>query len=597
MRSDDQTTMEALDACFPCRPRPVPGELLQAYLHRVLRANGHDSLRSLHDGGRDSVGVRDFLQRMVGLSADELNRLTEPGSDISQAQGDVKILLTPHIRWCPQCVAQEPTLLGRWLYRTTVVCTRHGRFMRDECPHCHASQRASGFTDICCECGASICRPVSDDVPEPLLQLQIWLDEALVQGQQHPALFNLHYHQAAKLAHYLGILACSGHQGSLQESASSRRMPNDRVLMNEASDILTRWPGVFVTRLALAQAAPATNSLQRDFGNVYRVLYRSLKEVEFQFLRDTFEDYVNAHWSGMLSGRNKRLSEQTRRSHPRMTIKQAARLADATPAQLKRLRPRLQAHEIAFPSGRRLYTLTSSHLDQVKGVNLTQAADRLHLPQRRIRGLIAAGVIQPDISPVSTSASAWFISEERLRHLFFHPTGQKEGGVALHHVLRYGKLSDVEFIDLTKALLVQELDAVNQPCDDSTPLGLVELSREDLRRWRLRQRASKSRSVSVDEAATVLGIKQQVAYQLVHQGLLSSYQVSNRAEVRVRSVDLQDFQRTYVSLAELARSRKTSPKALLGKLPCEPVTGPTVDGTRQYFYRIADLMAAEITEK
>lgn len=169
--------------------------------------------------------------------------------------------------------------------------------------------------------------------------------------------------------------------------------------------------------------------------------------------------------------------------------------------------------------------------------------------------------------------------------------------MALHHVLRYWKLSEVEFIDLTKALLAQKLDVVNQPCDDSIPLGLVELSCEDLRRWRLGRRVNKSSSVSIDEAATVLGIKQQVAYQLVYQGLLPSSQMLNRAEVRVRSVDLQDFQRTYVSLAELARSRKTSPKALLGKLSCEPVTGPTVDGTRQYFYRIADLMAAEITEK
>jgi hypothetical protein len=174
-------------------------------------------------------------------------------------------------------------------------------------------------------------------------------------------------------------------------------------------------------------------------------------------------------------------------------------------------------------------------------VNLTQAADRLHLPQRRIRGLIAAGVIQPDISPVSTSASTWLISEERLRRLFFHSTGQKEGGVALHHVLRYGKLSEAEFIDLIKALLAQELDVVNKPCDDGIPLGLVELSREDLRSWRLGQRGNKSSSVSVGEAATALGIKQQVAYQLVHQGLLPSHQVLNRAEVRVRSVDLQDF--------------------------------------------------------
>lgn len=365
--------------------------------------------------------------------------------------------------------------------------------------------------------------------------------------------------------------------------------------MNAASGVLTRWPSAFVTMLALVQAVPATNSLQRDFGNLYRVLYRSLKEGEFQFLRDIFENYVNTHWTGMLNRRNKRFSEQTCRSHPRMTIKQAARLADATPAQLKRLRPRLQAHEIVFQSGRRLYTLESSHLDQIKGATLTQVADRLHLPKRRIRGLIAAGVIQPEISPVSTSAAAWFISEKQLRSLYFHPTGQKEGGVPLHHVLRYCRLSEIEFIELSKALLTQELDAVNLSCDDNIPLGLIELSREDLRRWRLQQRASKNGSVSVDDAATVLGIKQQVAYQLVHQGLLTSHQVPNRTEVRVRNVDLQDFQRTYVSLAELARRQKTSPKALLGKLLCEPVTGPTVDGTRQYFYRIADLMARRET--
>src|SRR5690606_42030944 len=99
---------------------------------------------------------------------------------------------------------------------------------------------------------------------------------------------------------------------------------------------------------------------------------------------------------------------------------------------------------------------------------------------------------------------------------------------ALHHVLRYWKLSEVEFIDLTKALLAQELDVVNQPCDDGIPLGLVELSREDLRRWRLGRRVNKSSSVSVDEAATVVGIKPQVAYQLVLQGLLPSHQVLGR---------------------------------------------------------------------
>ncbi|WP_083851186.1 helix-turn-helix domain-containing protein [Pusillimonas noertemannii] len=586
----DRLSRGRFDGCFLSRPRPAQGEFLDAYLHRALRANGHESLRGLIDGRTYSTDIkRLFLTRRLRLSNDELQRLTEPGGFISRTQGDRKLFLTSHIRWCPQCVADNPILLSRWLYRTTVVCTQHRAFMRDECPHCHAPQKIQRFSSKCCSCGSSVSKPVADDVPEPLVQLQARLDEALTVGQTHRLLFNLQYHQAAKLMHYLGVVACSARQGSLRENVSSRRVLNDRVLMSAASGVVTHWPHSFTTLLALKQAVPATNSVRNDFGSLYAVLYRTLKGVEYQFLREAFESYVNSHWAGVLTRRNRFFSEQTRRSHPRTTINKAARLFNTPPALLKRLSTELKGSEIVFKSGRRLRTIESAQLNTIRGVTLTQAVGILHLPERRIRMLIESGLLQPEVSPTAFSSAAWFISEERLQALFVHPTGQtSEGGVSLYRLCRYGRISEAEFVELARALISQGLDIVNAS-NDPIPLGLAEIRHVDLRRWLLTLRAHKGRSLSVDEAAKALGIKQQVAYQLVHSGLLQSYRGSERTELRVRYVDLEAFQRQYISLAQLARNKKTSPKALLRKILCSPVTGPDIDGGRQYFYRRVDL--------
>jgi hypothetical protein len=86
-----------------------------------------------------------------------------------------------------------------------------------------------------------------------------------------------------------------------------------------------------------------------------------------------------------------------------------------------------------------------------------------------------------------------------------------------------------------------------------------------------------------------LGGKQQVAYALVHSGLIN-------ADLRQRPIQigreaLESFQREYVSLAELAGTRRTSSRRMLLELEAVPVCGPGVDGCRQYFFRRLDAAA------
>jgi len=92
----------------------------------------------------------------------------------------------------------------------------------------------------------------------------------------------------------------------------------------------------------------------------------------------------------------------------------------------------------------------------------------------------------------------------------------------------------------------------------------------------------------MDEAAKRLCLKQQVVYDLVRQGLLTTIQ-DDLPGRRVTQVSLEDFQANYVSLVEYARSLNRAPRWLLQTLSVRPVTGLMIDGSRQYFFRWSDL--------
>ena len=104
----------------------------------------------------------------------------------------------------------------------------------------------------------------------------------------------------------------------------------------------------------------------------------------------------------------------------------------------------------------------------------------------------------------------------------------------------------------------------------------------------MEKRCESGVSLSVDEAAQWLGVKQQVAYDLVKQGLLATTKDELPGR-RVPQASLEDFKATYISLAEYAGSLNRAPRWLLQTLSVRPVTGPTIDGSRQYFFRRSDL--------
>jgi len=116
--------------------------------------------------------------------------------------------------------------------------------------------------------------------------------------------------------------------------------------------------------------------------------------------------------------------------------------------------------------------------------------------------------------------------------------------------------------------------------------------RKYLHDWVEALRKSTTDWVSVTTAAKLLGMKEEVVYRLVATNLLIAIVAQRKGGIsykRISLSSLEHFREQYVSLAALAKHKKTSAKAMLRLIGARPVTGPNVDGARQYFYRRADI--------
>jgi hypothetical protein len=214
-----------------------------------------------------------------------------------------------------------------------------------------------------------------------------------------------------------------------------------------------------------------------------------------------------------------------------------------------------------------------------------------------MRELLTAGSLTPVIRVGEGLAGTWLLSKTQLEaiakdcstHALPRHVIRDDAVVSLRTVLKTWRLSPGEFPALLQAAQLGEIRCSARETDDFR-VGSLSLDRMSLRHWHMEWRSQNNLYVSVDAAARLLGIKQQVAYHLVKRKALGSEILNQNSNIRrIPSAAIDNFRRTYVSLAQLARARGSSPKAVLDSLIVRPVIGPTIDGCRQYFFLRADL--------
>lgn len=144
---------------WPLHVTPQPGELLSSWLHRMALANGVPPRYFGRVLGLNGAGWSERLDRTLpehvlnlladqtGVPADIISGLALGPDPLVRLRLRLKIksrkgpTSTPQItrlQYCPTCLAEDQTPYFRrgWTLATRVSCFRHGRLLRDRCPHC-----------------------------------------------------------------------------------------------------------------------------------------------------------------------------------------------------------------------------------------------------------------------------------------------------------------------------------------------------------------------------------------------------------------------------------------------------------------------------
>lgn len=588
------------------RPRPVVGESPMSFLFRVAQANGYMSVSQLLGlVRRDGTEPLSLLFEQLGLPMHAQHLLCgmAPGRwsfarhHLGLESADFN---WTRKRWCPCCLKERPGLfLGNWSSKLACCCLEHACWLSDRCTACGAVQHWTNPSLDTCLCGASLSEAVIHGASlAELILAGALIGHTLWPSGKEECFAHLSMKELSRLVRLIGRFGDDLRPTKVGKTPNLDDLAVSKELLTSASHLLSHWPTNFFVLLQRTQEDRGRDpSLNRTFQPIYKVLYALLPGIQYQFMRDAFEDYLHEHWWGLVCRRNRRLKAVTVDSHPRRTIDQVAAAMDAPSTTIKRLvqSARVTGTVSKLPSGRATTSVLFSELtdlaEEVRGcLTLAEAASSLQVGERRVRHLIEQGVLRTLTGERSRLGFArWLIPRQSLASLFFCPNASLDvqNGIFVYQAFKYWRLSDVEGVALVRALQGGTLTAVGS-ATAKAPLGMVMLNRLAALDWLSQHRASQVAHLSVPQVATALGLKQQVVYELVARELLQS-ECGKHGGRLVTTQALADFMSTYVSLGVLSKRLGTSPRALLRKLSALPVCGPTVDGARQYFYRRQDV--------
>ena len=518
-------------------------------------------------------------------------------------------------RYCPLCLRDSPHHRAIWDVSVLTVCPKHGVRLLEHCP---AGHRVNWRTDRVHMCARRDCRADLRGAPVqhvPSVELEgVRGLTALLDGQQPPGLVPLSPGDVLRAAFHLGAIAC-GHHRSPRPIRFVRRHAGEMAgILDAGWAALQEWPQGFhrlLDRLRAGQGARRGRyGVRKEFGFLSHWLWDVASEPYGAVLGNAFHRYV-AEQPDLATPahqvRRFRSADQLRHRH--MTGSEAA---EALGIGYDRLALLAAAHDLYLvpPTGKgaaslmradRVHALLQQRSGLLSGVDVQR---RLGVGKLTLKKLRDAGMLSvvPDADAAGTVRYPVTSVEGLLQELADRVPPDRPvptDSVTIATIARRVPIPGFDTTDVLQAIRAGRL----------TPAGVARKGR-GLQRFRFRSSDVDSfitgltrvegRTLSVAEAAGELGVKQEVAYHWVRVGLLATVVVDSPMESgrRVTDAALAAFQREYVTGAEFARvhglGRKWAATHLV-KAGARPVSGPSVEGARQFLFRRADLDGVDVS--
>lgn len=504
------------------------------------------------------------------------------------------------MRYCPQCLCESQLWRSEWLQPNQVLCQEHHAWLRIRCHACGEALRLPQTRLLRCACGA-------DHRDAPIRPL----------GQAMLACLRLEQPPSAGVLTWFGAWSLHGPCGKPLKKASVTGAEERAMLLEAGAEVVMDWPKAWHDSMHRYRRPIDAGEVQR-LNDAWSGLSMQVKRLPDAVWRDRIWSAIDAllaesyATSRPIVGRNPCLLQ-------RAPTQKAT--AQALGVGVARLRTTLVRAASSSESGHHSVLRDMKSADESDDFSLGRTPVR-HTRNGRYRHVIssirvvalaaalsahvsvrtAATVLGCGRGRISALVKAGFFQADSDRLLRSDIEALRDRVLATARQPGMNALSGFELVPLDRiwkmlvpASFTREfLEAVHAErirlvaSADATSWREVSASTADVNAWWLSARTQATEAISLGEAATILGVKEQVAYELANRGLLQTItlRVGRRLSQRVPPSAIDEFNAKYAALntltvAEGVHSRAALSWAQLRGL--KVVTGPKIDGTRQYF--------------
>ena len=380
------------------------------------------------------------------------------------------------------------------------------------------------------------------------------------------------------------------------------------------ASMLSDWPQNFHRHLESYRDAETGNfngdGLREEFDKTYVKIYKNLKDDQFNFIRDAFEQFVGANWNGFVDSKHqKRISELAQQEY--VDVKQAAKILKISNLRIQKLirygvinavtRKRQICRDYNMIARKDLEQIK---VDSISMVGRDELLTLLGITKNQFYVLVDSGYIKPITKPEENPLKEWLFDirpiKKILEDISLGACEKKpdSGALSFKQVCQ----SHIK----CKNILAKFIESVR--CGKTIVNGIkagrkfdlksLYFSRTTIAEFISNYRKEQENGYSIPEVARRLSLKQEVTYHLINTSIIKHKAVVslNRSLRIVTEDDIEDFQCTFVPLTELTKKYNKSPRKLqneLTNLNILPATGRPVDNCRQLFYLRSDLSNTE----
>ena len=553
------------------------------------------------------LSVRDLAQLEINAEIEPIYTKGSRRTDFDE--GAFNPWVRRWSRFCPQCLARRQCWLIGWEVLFADACAECGCWLVDTCSACAAPISWNRDQLLHCNCGKYLADEQASAAPAAVVSLSQALQSVALgtKPANMPALHGLSLGQCVRLVRLLGTYGNGDGRSVPQKVNQVDTLQVSWPIVSMAAEILESWP-VGLTRLLenLRGHASAEDKgkLSTAFRGFYSALYKGFADVEFDFLRTAFENYVAEHWTGAIGRRNRRLDEAVLKAIAWIPANHACRVLDVSRRRLNDLISdgRLRGEKRLTAAHRKFIVVKRLDVEKLAltlddGITLLDTSIRLGMKKQRLLALLP--IICPQAKKLGAQGCPWAIPVNWVEcwetliqnQVQTEPIDLKT--VALGHLIRYWPWTDEQIGLLLVDILKDEMVPAGV-LKSGKGVGTLVLHIHDLDHWFVTKQQVPCAELTIPDIALRIGIKQEVVYAFVRSGLLQATlrKLGRRSEKRVKVAILEEFERCYILGRDIAKLLRRSPRAVAEFLLANgvrPVAGPGVDNCRQIVFKRDDI--------